>query len=232
MNITDDEIMQILNSFNNCCFDELSDYIFDDDFVSKVDYSTIFNRAETRLGATKGVFILPDKDYVVKIPFEGYEDCGFQLNQYADEDDGWDYCKVEANRYTAAAEEGLGEFFAETYCIGHVQRHPIYVQERAKAFNHIVDFEEFKITQEVKNSAEIANSKLSSGHYGGECLSDTWVAILFQYCKEKLLNFEEKLSNLYQFISDFTINDLHTGNVGVVGNRPVLIDYSSYDEEY
>ena len=41
---------------------------------------------------------------------------------------------------------------------------------------------------------------------------------------------EEILKQLNKFIDAYGINDLHTSNVGYIGNRPVLIDYSGYFE--
>ena len=38
----------------------------------------------------------------------------------------------------------------------------------------------------------------------------------------------EKADELFEFLNESDINDLHSGNIGYIGNRLVLIDYSGY----
>ena len=37
------------------------------------------------------------------------------------------------------------------------------------------------------------------------------------------------MNKLLEFIRTVGINDLHDGNIGYIENRPVLVDYSSFD---
>ena len=63
-------------------------------------------------------------------------------------------------------------------------------------------------------------------------LVNNFVNIASNLFKYKGLEFfgEEILKQLDRFIDTYGINDLHTSNVGYIGNRPVLIDYSGYFE--
>ena len=38
------------------------------------------------------------------------------------------------------------------------------------------------------------------------------------------------LINLLSFIDDYDISDLHDANIGYIGMRPVLVDYSSFND--
>lgn len=96
-------------------------------------------------GATKCVIIPKNEDYVLKIPFTGYEDWDNQPCKEDEETGEWiydedydpfvpfedgDYCRIEADNYQFAIIEGLEEIFAETYFLGYVKGFPIYAHKR------------------------------------------------------------------------------------------------------
>ena len=40
---------------------------------------------------------------------------------------------------------------------------------------------------------------------------------------------ENEIEKLLKFINDEKINDLHSGNLGYLNDRPVIVDYAGYN---
>ena len=100
------------------------------------------------------------------------------------------------------------------------------MQEKAVSFNdYYYDEEsdhysedESKYTDEQRNSTKekCKENKISN-------FNNLWLTDFIQYYGADMF---VKFS---QFIRNNNINDLHDGNIGYIGNRPVLIDYSGWD---
>ena len=73
-----------------------------------------------------------------------------------------------------------------------------------------------KITSEKKFSHEIYGETFY-------IFNMEWLSDAFHFYGEKIFH------KLLEFIRTVGINDLHDGNIGYIGNRPVLVDYSSFD---
>lgn len=190
---------------------------FSEKYKKPFDYAT---------GATKGVLIFEQLGFVIKIPFcRNSEDCEYN-NTYgeyeccyftgADTDNGWDYCEAEANKYERAEEEGLAQCFAKTKKIGDIDGYPIYMQELADIYKSI-DYQSSHTEEDSRQVSSICNS---NNFY---MFNIEWLSDAFHYYGEKMFH------KLLEFIRTVGINDLHDGNIGYIGNRPVLVDYSSFD---
>lgn len=190
---------------------------FSEKYKKPFDYAT---------GATKGVLIFEQLGFVIKIPFcRNSEDCEYNstYGEYeccyftgADTDNGWDYCEAEANKYERAEEEGLAQCFAKTKRIGDIDGYPIYMQELADIYKSI-DYQSSHTEEDSRQVSSICNS---NNFY---MFNLEWLSDAFHYYGEKVFH------KLLEFIRTVGINDLHDGNIGYIGNRPVLVDYSSFD---
>ena len=190
---------------------------FSEKYKKPFDYAT---------GATKGVLIFEQLGFVIKIPFcRNSEDCEYNsaYGEYeccyftgADTDNGWDYCEAEANKYERAEEEGLAQCFAKTKKIGDIDGYPIYIQELADIYKSI-DYQSSHTEEDSRQVSSICNS---NNFY---MFNIEWLSDAFHYFGEKMFH------KLLEFIRTVGINDLHDGNIGYIGNRPVLVDYSSFD---
>ena len=220
-----EELDEILEALSYGTFDEIDEaefypvvvQPFSEKYKKPFDYAT---------GATKGVLIFEQLGFVIKIPFcRNSEDCEYNsaYGEYeccyftgADTDNGWDYCEAEANKYERAEEEGLAQCFAKTKKIGDIDGYPIYMQELADIYKSI-DYQSSHTEEDSRQVSSICNS---NNFY---MFNIEWLSDAFHYYGEKMFH------KLLEFIRTVGINDLHDGNIGYIGNRPVLVDYSSFD---
>lgn len=220
-----EELDEILEALSYGTFDEIDEaefypvvvQPFSEKYKKPFDYAT---------GATKGVLIFEQLGFVIKIPFcRNSEDCEYNsaYGEYeccyftgADTDNGWDYCEAEADKYERAETEGLAQCFAKTEKIGDIDGYPIYMQELADIYKSI-DYQSSHTEEDSRQVSSICNS---NNFY---MFNIEWLSDAFHYYGEKMFH------KLLEFIRTVGINDLHDGNIGYIGNRPVLIDYSSFD---
>lgn len=207
------EVDEILDVLYYGDFDCLSDNSFFRQIVSpfKDKYKKPF---AYDYGATKGVLIFKELGFVIKIPFVCNDDWDFSGAECAN---GWDYCEVEALKYQDASINGLAECFAETMCIGDVDGHPIYIQELATMYE-----KGETTTKRSDEDIEKVKSLCSSQNY--DCFNSNWLSDVLNFFGERMFY------KLLNFISDADISDLHNGNIGYIGMRPVLVDYSSFND--
>lgn len=192
-------------------------------------------------GASKVVLVFTNSDYVVKIPFKGefcesdnydcenscdrdcscsrcsrgsvvenyYEFTGARIgeNEY-----GWDYCASEQFFYEKAVVAGVEEFFIKTIFIGEFDGHPIYLQEKVKVYGY---------DSQTKSSEQSKEIFMKKFRYS-EIQNEDFGGLLIEYYGE------DRVNQLVEFLSEVGISDLHSGNVGICANRPVLFDYSGY----
>ena len=158
---------------------------------------------ELKWGVTKAVICLPDNEWVLKIPFSDYE---------------FDYCSLEEKNYISAKREGFEDFMAETHYLMDFNGSPCYIMKKAEVGFDLLKKDMYSCLIEEGNSEEYAryNSELN-------CSGDEYV--------ENLLSFHydhKRLDNFLDFCEENDINDIHTGNVGYINGRLVVIDYSGY----
>lgn len=192
------------------------------------DFNNNYNYA---FGATK-LALIPvskEKDYVIKIPYTGSynHESGYYSDIYHPgredywayyaaecEDRPWDYCGGEVYRYAIAESEGLAECFAKTKLLGYINNYPIYIQEKCITFNECC----FK----HRHSIEERRRTSKCCHNYDEINEDWLTDFRLYYGEDKLIHF---ISFLKEFKWD---DDLRNDNIGYIGNRPVLIDYSGF----
>lgn len=176
-------------------------------------------------GTTKAVLWDDCCDFVLKIPFA--------LSV--------DWCEKEVINYQAAIKDCLEDYFAWTEYVKTIHMSigdiPVYIME-------YVDCDEEAITDtiysEVRERADIERRSYEREYSDNdensrnESFSDDWypsidifgdegVEILFQ--KEYGIPFT---NDLFNWMYDHKINDMHAGNVGYIGYRLVCVDYSGY----
>lgn len=187
-------------------------------------------------GITKAVIIIPNSEYVVKIPFNGYFDCTSEYNEETKEyEEGeryfthfenandlgedyaecWDYCENERIKYNNAVDAGFGEFFPETRYYREKDGFPVYLQEKCKTYS----FHSCTPSEEATEKSR-SNKKL-------RCQADSrWVAAAVDYYGE------ERVEKFITYLNENNLGyDLHDGNLGFgkKGN-PIILDFSGYRE--
>lgn len=227
MSVIIDEIFKALNN-HSCLYGEMeftneySEESYDDIYEAVMKSKIPF---ETASGASKYVIIPDDGDEVIKIPFNGQKD-GFYEGEYEEDyiffpfecagvDNGWDYCQREVVIADAAEEEELEQCFAITRRIGFVNGYPIYAQEKAEVWSAAHNYNEYS---EEKKSTTFEKCK----RLGVGCFNSCWLSDFLDYFGEDIFQ------KFMKFIDKQSIDDLHSDNIGYIGNRPVLIDYSGY----
>lgn len=209
-----EEINEIINALQNCLFDEIAEYNFYDNIVHcfKESYKKSFTY---EMGATKGVLIFENLGFVIKIPFCGDEDynfCGAEANNC------WDYCEAEMLKYSDAKADNINQCFAETQLLTHIDDYPIYIQEYAQIF----DTDDLESSTSSKEEQEKVSSLCEEQNYN--CFNSIWLGDVFNYFGEEIFY------HLLNFIIDANISDLHNANIGYIGTKPVLVDYSSFND--
>ena len=203
-----------------------------DDIFDRLPRDFSYDWAE---GETKLVIIPFDYNWVIKIPYNGY--AGKRMTNgtichYADYFDYgstdirhfWDYCYTESCLYQKARTKKIAEIFAKEIYIGSINGYPIYAQQKAEGYDmEACSFSELKITKEESEylGSILQNNDTSVGP-SFTTSTYTWLADVLIYYGRVFLN------KVLSFIKKNEISDLHSGNVGYINNRPVIIDYSSF----
>lgn len=218
------EIEEIIDALSHCDFTEVTEYSFREQIIY------IFGRQYKKKfsydnGASKGVFIFKDLDFVIKIPFIGtieidedeeYDSEFLQEFCGADgKDSCWDYCSVEKERYHYAEIEGVEMCLAKTKLLTTIQGYPIYIQEYATMYDYgESSCHTIEDTYTVKKICEDKNYS---------CFNEEWLSDVFSFFGEKIFY------KLLSWIDMYEVNDLHANNLGYIHGRPVLVDYSGWD---
>ena len=238
LNITMEIRKNILAKFDGVCLDNVLTESNWEDVITENMKGIPYHTAH---GVSKCVFMFKDfPNLVVKIPFTGsgtesedeydepYEDfycasfgCGEHKLKRK-----WDYCEAEATIYKDAVASGVSDFFAETVCIGEIDNHPIYVQEIATIYYDVYfDYEcEYSGEDQKKNRSSImekSNNSLSED----DCLivSQIWLATFIEeYGITAAID-------LITFLKDEGVDDLHSENLGFIDDKPVIVDYASFN---
>ena len=214
-----------------------------EELIYDADNWTWYNNEDYTVdsGASKVVLVFTNSDYVVKIPFKGefceYDDydCENSCNRdcscsrcsrgsvvenyyeftgarIGESEYSWDYCAAEQFFYEKAVVAGVEEFFIKTIFIGEFDGHPIYLQEKVEVYGYNSQTKSSEQSKEIFIE-KFRDSEIQNANFGGlliECYG------------------EDRINQLVEFLSEVGISDLHSSNVGICANRPVLFDYSGY----
>ena len=144
-------------------------------------------------------------------------------NNFFEENSEWDYCETESRVYNASIDHNIDTCLAKTWCIGNIDGYPIYAQEKAVMFTSYEARDTIRSHKSTKEMNELRQKLWNSEEYQTELPCTEW-------CLD-FINFygEEKLKTLSGFLSKYNLHDFHDGNIGYIGMRPVLVDYSSWD---
>lgn len=156
---------------------------------------------ELHCGETKGCIISDElPNWVIKVGFIT--------------EDTEDYCAIEADNFIDVVKKGLEEFFAAIYEICDI---PL---PESFSFKRYVTF----FMQEKAEPDEEKTSSTCSEYTGTDDNSDyDRLESLFEGYKN------DDFEKLIEFIDDWHINDLHSGNFGYTKDGKVkIIDYSGY----
>ncbi len=209
----------LLDIFKNCDFSgNLTDDNFEDRILGNLPENFSYKYF---FGASKVCIIPEGADYVIKIPFnsswcdseEDYDDF-----RYATSDDRhyWDYCFAEVLCYKEAKREKVHKMFCKARLLGYVDGYPIYVQERAVTY--------YELKGEDREDARTPNTRRYCYDNGFSCFNAIWCADALEYYGQSTFN------KMMSFIKTYHIGDLHDDNIGYIGRKPVLIDYSDFCE--
>lgn len=206
---------EILDIFKNCSFEDLNDKNYKKLILNNLPSTFEYTYA---YGASKLVIIpKQETDYVIKIPFEGYvEHNEFYSFTNANWDNyrNWDYCLTEVLNYHCAKKNKVERVLAKTRLIGEVNNHPIYIQERAMTYE---DAEEDKVINDIRSTSR-THKICSKKHY--KIFNLDWITDVYNYYGKR------RFDKIMSFVE--TIGDLHDDNIGYIGSRPVLVDYSDF----
>lgn len=171
-------------------------------YSKSISPSEFYNCAN---GMTKGVIwdnVLP---YVLKTPFG--------------DEFGVDHCRAEARNYKKAVEEGLEDCFAWCEKLMDFEYNgnsiPIYIMSYAECGEDMITDSVYSYLSEIgATEEEISSINLADSDMVEEFLEHLWG-------KEYFIKF-------ISFCCDNKIDDLHSGNVGYIGNEVVCVDYSGF----
>lgn len=155
-------------------------------------------------GATKLVLMNEYSNWVFKIPFKNRK-----VN----------YCQIEAEIYEDARRENLDKFFAPCYFLENYDGARIYVMQRAEVSYDKLYSDLFeRLSSEGRTEEEASDIVDEADSYS------EFVDWLFPYYSEEPAEFDKFIN----FLNCAGINDLHSGNIGYINDRVVLIDYSGF----
>lgn len=134
---------------------------------------------------------------------------------------GWDYCEAEAEYFEMAVKENVDFAFAKTEFFGKANNHPIYFQQKCSMF----DAERSSRQKEYESRTEKDYNSISKYKNSFDCcrIDEDWLLDFFFFWGG------DALESFMRFIEEYSICDLHNGNIGYLHGAPVLVDYSGYE---
>lgn len=166
-------------------------------------------------GASKLVIIPEDKDYVIKIPFNGEYD-EYNKKYY---DFSYNYCETEIELYDKIFKENpiFIQFFLPLIRVEEFRKWDVYIQPKCQAYNN---------TDERIRSKSYSKESLTKAEKVVEdiLLPTDWVAAVAEVLQDISLVME-----FINILSKYDImNDLHKGNIGYCNGKPVILDYANF----
>lgn len=234
----------ILNQYNYFNYEAFIS-IFDEMGPNNTDF-----RIES--GASKGVLIPQNEklNFVIKIPFQenfsidemyswGDYNSYSQIcepnepfihakvfidNKWEGSDNYDDYCYCEALITDEARKAGVANFIAQTEIYDEAlvdfQTIPIYVSERAEE-----SFDCAKSSKKTKRMTKDEKETITNTVYSHNS------SIPIQWCFEAVEYYGiNMVDSFLNFVDEHRLNDFHSGNLGYIEGRPIIIDYSGFND--
>lgn len=164
--------------------------------------------SDAKSGVSKGVFFCDElPEIVIKVPI---------MNDA-------DYCKKELDNYMKAEDEGFENYFAEIEFFGEYEGIPFYIQIAA-------DNETARSSLWNSAKAEVVINGLCSADSSDDEKKDAADDFLYDLSDEDRIDifFGGVSIEFLNFLMKNEINDLHEGNIGIIGERKVIFDYSGW----
>lgn len=191
-------------------------------------------------GATRGCLIDEAYNWVVKFDLG---ECGVNT------------CKKENNIYEAAMRDGVEKFFAEPIYLGTYCREINFFDAYdfdSYEYENVCDWEDDDFIDTVSRMDEPhlitielplyayprANSFSPNGilnvgkarrELGMSPLTERNIVVGYEFARAYGA---DEYAKLVEFLKKEGVNDLHSGNVGTIAGKPILIDYCGYEEDY
>lgn len=164
-------------------------------------------------GCFKIVIVPKNFDYVIKtaITFTYAKDTDTTIEEQHKDLNG-PYAELE--QWHNICGTAFEEYFLETIYLMTIGNHEFFLQPKAVC-------DEYAITNSLK-------SYIDADEF--ECEEDLDEYVEYDYSVEELLNSlwgDEVGSDLYAFLNEMDISDIHKGNIGFYNGQPVIIDYAS-----
>jgi hypothetical protein len=228
---------------------------FYEDIVAPLEAAGCFNNWTYDSGATKGVLIFGDENFVIKIPFCGYVDDeaghwedsrGNYRHSYEtgastkinNEDWSWNYDWAFYDFEGASAEKNNWDYCAAEEEFYHMAEDSgvnlAFAKTEFLGFcgDHPIYIQERCSMFYEESSSKEYNKRTEKDYETVSALRD---ALRFhEFNDDWALDFliywgEAYFKKLAEFIKDACIYDLHNGNIGYRNGAPVLVDYSSFE---
>ena len=200
---------------------EIVDKLFDEleynDFFSYRDATDFAydNNLQFNSGASKFVFTKPEWNHVIKMP---RVDC----------QDFIDCIDLEIENYKIAKKMGIETILMPNSCVGWMefQDKTVKIYQQPK-YTRPWDLFDSELADVIKkrmlyNWNEIHKIKGNFFGYGCLGLDDAWIGRIVQLYG---MNF---LRRVAEWTNECAVDDLHAANYGVLGHKPVIIDYAGY----
>lgn len=172
------------------------------------------NNLKFNCGAFKFVFTRPEWNYVIKMP-------------RIDREDFIDHIDLEIENYKIAQRMGIETILMANTCVGWTEFQgkevKIYQQPKYTRPWDLFDSELADVLKKrmLYNWNEI--HKIKGNFFGyGLGLEDAWIGRIVQLYG---MNFLRKVA---EWTNECAVDDLHAANYGVLGHKPVIIDYAGY----
>lgn len=159
-------------------------------------------------GATRRVFIFPKLGVAIKFPCDDYN-----------------YCEQEVEYYESAKTYGVEKLLLPIEKVGVTKGGiPLYIQPIYKVTVDEMGWkQQDKVLKRMRKTRNPALERTIS-HSCYYAPNRDWLARAIQIHGKKFMRSFEAWTNAHH------VNDLHSQNVGYIGNfRPVLIDYAGYN---
>lgn len=201
------------NSFSDaieCLSQEFYTYGYEtDNLYNDID----LDGYDWRNGISKVVILFPQ--YVLKTCIVGWVEYDSECDSdiFHENEENVDYCEIEYKVYQEAKRRHLEEFFAET----------------VKVSDHVYAQEAYDDSFDDWTNDELENTKFSEEIYSKfHCLHNRVRTALRVFLGQHSF---DKVLELQDFLEEFDINDLHSGNLGWFNGVLKLVDYSGYGSE-
>lgn len=210
----------LLSYFEDCDF---TGYIAESNFTEKIINPIRIKTPFTYItGASKiCISLLEEENFIIKIPFNSSfnrYDCKFFhfCNANGIYNHEWDYCLTELLTFNYFKSKKIEDILCKTRLLGVINNYPIYIQEKAEIFSDITDeenrYSDYR-TPSIKSYCEKENLYTPNWIWAADALA--------YYGKKKFNKFMKSIVD---------IGDLHESNIGYVKGRPVLVDFSDFND--